>query len=217
MTTYRAYVYNLSWETKADVLKAHFGTTLGDSIVGVKILMDDKGRSRGAAHVSFSSADAVEQLIKEYHKTFFMGRELQIVHAKEKTAVPVESRAAPYTVVRPQRVYMQSAPVYREEPVYPQPAPMYAQPAAYAQAPPVYTQATPVYTRAPPVYAQQPPVYTQRRPVYAQPPPEYDEEQQIVRVEYHLVPRRSSRRIRTPAQHRQPTMDPETGEFKIEF
>jgi RNA recognition motif-containing protein len=222
MSDYRAYVYNISWQAKAEDLKAHFGATLKNEIIDAKILLDDKGRSRGAAHVSFSSAEAVEQLIQEYHKTFYLGRELQIVHAKEKKVVAQPPRAVPYALVQPQplpvyrKVVYSQAPVYaQQQPLPPTPLPpVYAQPtqSAYSQpTPTVYAQPSqPTY--AAPMYASQaPPVYAPYRPAAPVYQPQLEEEQQFVRVEY-LVPRSA---LRLPPRQR--VLNPETGAFNIEF
>lgn len=80
----KLYVGNLAYETTADQLREHFAQagTVADAVV-----LSDKysGRSRGFGFIEMATEEEAKKAIEMLDGKDFMGRDLKVNEAREKT------------------------------------------------------------------------------------------------------------------------------------
>ncbi|KAL8634769.1 MAG: hypothetical protein Q9228_007665, partial [Teloschistes exilis] len=77
------YVGNLFFDVKEEDLREEFQKC--GEIESIKLIMDNRGLSKGFGYVNFTSVDAASAAIRDYDNTPFSGRRLSVQYASPRT------------------------------------------------------------------------------------------------------------------------------------
>ncbi|KAI4199989.1 MAG: hypothetical protein LQ350_004251 [Teloschistes chrysophthalmus] len=77
------YIGNLFFDVKEQDLREEFSKC--GEIESIKLIMDNRGLSKGFGYVNFMTVDAASAAIRDYDNTPFSGRRLSVQYAKPRT------------------------------------------------------------------------------------------------------------------------------------
>jgi len=88
--TNKLYLGNLSFGVTEDNIKAYLSEFGG--VLEVDVILNSEGKSKGFAFATMDSVDSAQATIDELDKSEWMGREINVSFAVEKSAIKMESK-----------------------------------------------------------------------------------------------------------------------------